>query len=87
MEDLQNMAAEIRLRAERRAGELLAEMARTGQRAAKGDQKPMSRKSTLPELGISRNQSSQWQKVAAIPESNPGFPVTVSSNEARHILI
>lgn len=60
---LQNQAAELRLYAERRAGELLAVMEKSGERQAKqkGRPKYVSRRATLPELGISRTQSSKWQ--------------------------
>jgi hypothetical protein len=57
-------AIEIRIRAERRCGELLAEM----ERAKRGRPAKMSRATTLSDFGISRDQSSRWQKLAAIPE-------------------
>lgn len=71
----QNMIAEIKLRAERRAGELLAEMPK-----AKGGQpyqeqptgntvKPVETTTpTLTDLGISKAQSSRWQSIASLPE-------------------
>ena len=64
--EMQNMAAEIRLRAERRAGQLLVEMRETGQRQAKdrGRPKKLSGTSTLPQLGLTRDQSSKWQQLA-----------------------
>ena len=64
--EMQNMAAEIRLRAERRAGQLLVEMRETGQRQAKdrGRPKKLSGTSTLPRLGLTRDQSSKWQQLA-----------------------
>jgi hypothetical protein len=63
---LQNQAAEIRIRAERRAGELLFDMQTTGQRQAKerGRPKKVSSPTTLPTLGITRDQSSKWQRLA-----------------------
>lgn len=70
---MQNMAAEIRLRAERRAGELLREMEKNpgGQPAHKGPtglpKAPVGRP-TLKELRISKKQSSTWQSLAAAPE-------------------
>jgi hypothetical protein len=67
--------AQIRIRAERRAGALLREMAKNGQRATRGQgsvgrsgRKVMSHAATLPQHGISRDQSSDWQKLATIPE-------------------
>lgn len=60
---LQNQAAELRLYAERRAGELLTTMEKSGERQAQKKGRPnyMYRRATLPELGISRVQSSKWQ--------------------------
>ena len=63
--DVIRKAEEIKLRAERRAGELLKETAKHG-----GDRKSKSRSQggTLIEIGITKNQSSKWQKIANIPE-------------------
>jgi N6-adenosine-specific RNA methylase IME4 len=68
-------ATEIRMRAERRAGELLIEMEERGERAQPGDKesgrgkKPLSRP-TLADLGINKTQSSRWQKLAALDDSH-----------------
>jgi len=58
-------AEEIKLRAERRAGELLKEEIKSG-----GDRKSKSRSkaTTLIDMGVSKDQSSKWQKIANIPE-------------------
>lgn len=73
----QNMIAEIKLRAERRAGELLQEMEKaTGTR---GDipekvtggrimRPPVQDVPTLAEVGITKSQSSRWQAIATVPE-------------------
>lgn len=60
---MQNQCAEITLRAERRAGEMLAdnESIHAGGGA-------LSHDTTLPDLGISKDQSSNWQKIAGMPE-------------------
>ena len=66
-------ATEIKVRAERRAGEMLAQMPKaTG---AKGIgtsavlHEDRTQPLTLAELDISKNESSRWQKLAAIPEA------------------
>jgi len=58
-------AEEIKLRAERRAGELLGETVNHG-----GDRKTESRSNdtTLNDIGVTKDQSSKWQKIASIPE-------------------
>jgi hypothetical protein len=69
--DMQNWAAEIRVRAERRAGEILLEMTKSGERDAGkgGDRKSQSHASTvkLSDLGISKDHASRWQRLAEIP--------------------
>lgn len=64
--ELQNQAAEIRIRAERRAGELLVNMQTSGERQARerGRPRKVSSSTTLPRLGITRDQSSKWQRLA-----------------------
>lgn len=63
-------ATEIKVRAERRAGEMLAEMQKHNGGRPNGN--PSHRATGLPptltDLGISRDQSSRWQKLAAVPE-------------------
>jgi len=58
--ELQNTAAEIKLRAERKAGETLAKTLKRG-----GD--PKSHDVTLLDLGVSKMQSSRWQAIANVP--------------------
>ena len=79
--ELIEYATEIRLRAERRAGELLAGMEKAkgtrGQARGSTDGsggiilEPLENDNppTLAEMGISKKQSSQWQKLAGLGES------------------
>ena len=69
--DLEHGAAVARVRAERKCGELLAEMD-----MAKGNQHVNSARSqrtteqpkTLTDMGISKDQSSKWQQLAKVPD-------------------
>jgi hypothetical protein len=67
-----NRAVRIRIRAERRAGQLLAQMKGRDERAKQGgDRKSNLTDSSLivlDDLGISYYQASRWQKLAQIPE-------------------
>jgi hypothetical protein len=74
--ELIGYATEIRMRAEIRAGELLAEMKRRGERAKAGDAgggtdgrgaRP-SVSPKLSDLGVTKTQSSRWQQMAAMPK-------------------
>ncbi len=68
--EMQNNCAEIKLRAERRAGELLQETDKNGGGRPKKTSNTMLQVSlpTLMELGLTRMQSSRWQTIANIPE-------------------
>jgi hypothetical protein len=62
--EAERQACEIRLRAERKCGELLGEQLEHG-----GDRRSSSAGSNLKlrDMNISGDQSSQWQRLAAIP--------------------
>jgi hypothetical protein len=63
--DIQNRAAEVKLRAERQAGKLLSAISlRGGDRRSKNHGERLK----LDDLGISRNQSTRWQLEARVPE-------------------
>lgn len=75
--EMQNMACEIRLRAERRAGQLLLDMEKN--HGTRGDGRPRkdgtkSRRSSgttayppkLEDIGVTKDQSSKWQRLALL---------------------
>lgn len=83
--DAERKASEVRIRAERRAGELLIEMKQNGQRHSganpgpgRGNDKGVARHDTLSGIGITRDQSSKWQQLAAIPKAEFERAVTGS---------
>lgn len=64
--DVQNNATEIKLLAEKRAGELLATTMQHG-----GDRKSRSPNAILKlkDIGVNPGQSARWKKIASVPES------------------
>jgi len=64
---VQNRAAELKLRAERKAGELLASLKLRG-----GDRKSNVHRDRLKlhDLGITQNQSKRWQREASVPDED-----------------
>lgn len=70
--DIQNDAAEIKIRAERKAGELLSGMAERGERdpGKGGNRRSQFHDGTvkLNNLGIERKQSMRWQRMARLGE-------------------
>ena len=77
---MQNKCAEIKIRAERRAGELLKDMKETGEREQQGGDRTKARSQdvillepepkTLDELNITPMQSHRWQTLADMPVNN-----------------
>lgn len=91
-------ATEIRVRAERRAGEMLAAQKEAGMMnvGAKGNPggqgAPIVRYATstaqaptLADLGITKNQSSRWQKLAAIPDAKFELAVDAAKEVAHEV--
>lgn len=81
----QNMIAEIKLRAERRAGELIKELPKN--EGGRPEKTPaivsVVSSPTLAELGISHKQSSRFQAIAAIPE--PVFEAQILETKAANM--
>lgn len=66
-------ATEIKVRAVRKAGEMLAESKKNGARDAGGrgrriESRDATQIPTLQQIGISRDKSSRWQKMAKMPQ-------------------
>lgn len=86
------MATEIKLRAERRTGELLQEMQKvngargTGSNQHRKVESPREYPTTkLSDLGISKNESSTWQKLAKIPEAEFEKRLNVAKENLEHL--
>lgn len=76
--EAERQACEIRLRAERKCGQLLADMEKAkgsaqpgiGRRGMQSSDVTALPQQTLTGLGISKQQSSDWQKLAAVPDAD-----------------
>jgi len=89
-------AAEIRMRAEIRVGELLAEMQKNkgtrgqlhGRDSSGGRMKtpPEDATPTLSDLSITKTQSSRWQKLAALSESEQEAKIEHAKQRAEAVL-
>jgi hypothetical protein len=85
-------ATEIRMRAERRAGELLAEMDKNkgargagpgrGKKAVAARDRLLDTTPKLSDLGVSKTQSSRWQRFAALDDET--FETRVIAEKKRH---
>lgn len=81
--ETQNAAAEIRLRAERKAGEMLRKMEkRNGARDGKRTDTMSAR---LSDIGITHSQSSRWQLTANVAESE-FIRIVAECNETKEEL-
>lgn len=76
--EIQNAAAEIKIRAERRAGELIKVMPKSKGAATPKRTSPEPTRShdeiasapSLKDMGIDHNQASRWQSIASVPEED-----------------
>lgn len=82
--EMQNDIAEIKLRAERRAGELLRDMPKavaSGSNQHEERLRDATEPPTLADLGIEKTQSHRWQAIADVPE--PVFEQHIETVKAR----
>lgn len=67
--DMERRACSVRLRAEKECGKRLAEMdMATGNQYVNSAKSPDTTKQTLSDIGISKDQSSKWQRLAQVPD-------------------
>lgn len=89
-------ATEIKVRAERRAGEMLALAKKNGELASPqtgvvfGANKHLSTDSTsapktLSDLGVSKDQSQRWQALAAMPDEHFETAVATAKESAGQV--
>ncbi len=85
--DMANWAAEIRIRAERRMGEMLREQDKNKGGTAEKESYPShdasSRTPTLKEVGITHSESSRAQKIASVPEDE--FEAVIAEHKEKSI--
>lgn len=83
------LATEIRVRAERKAGQMLAQMPKaTGAKGIGPIAVVMNDRNhspTLKDLGISKDQSSRWQKLAAVPDDKFEQAVAAAKEVAAEV--
>jgi hypothetical protein len=84
--ELSNMVAEQKLRTQRILGELIKDGQQKGEIAGKGESKYNSLitdndKRTIPEIGLSHNQSSAFKAIAEIPEEQ--FEEFITEKKAK----
>ena len=79
-----NAAMEVKLRIDRKSGELLRGMEKVGHRPKKGDSvQPFSE--SLEAMGIAKHESHRWQKIAAIPEDEFTAYVSEFTDEKKEL--
>jgi hypothetical protein len=83
-------ATTIRLRAERRAGEILIDMKETRERDPGGRNKrielhPETQLPTLTDLGVTKTQSFRWRKLAELPPNDFDKTLVRSSKRSRRV--
>jgi hypothetical protein len=90
-------ATEIKVRAERKAGAMLTEMAARGERAKQGDgpkfdpanssiaELATDKPKTLAELGVSKRESHRWQSLAGMTEEHFETAVATAKDTAGQV--
>ena len=76
--DAERQAIEIRIRAERKVGQMLRDMDKN---AGAAQPTRSSDTTTLEDMGISKDQSSKWQRLAAVPDDE--FEQALADTDTR----
>lgn len=81
-----DVAKEAQLRAERRAGEFLADgIQRGGDRKSKLHDATLNNSVKLEDIGIEKTQSSRWQSIASIPEDKFEHFIAERRNDGKEL--
>jgi hypothetical protein len=89
--ELIQFATEIKVRAERRCGELLTSSAMNGERATRerhgrgGQVAACDQPPTLAEMGLTKDQSSRYQQLAAMPDAHFETAVATAKDTAGQV--
>lgn len=85
--EIQNRCAEIKIRAERRAGELLAEVPRStaGRRVKNSTHAGGNFATTLKEHGIPPTTAERWQEIASIDEDTFEAEIAKTKGEKKEL--
>ena len=84
--EIQNEAATIKLEAERKAGVVLAQLAKNKGQIRRGRSlEPRSKVPTLADMGVSKSESHRWQLQAAVPEKRFSEYVQAQQNSSKEI--
>ena len=88
--EAERQCREIRLRAERRAGELSAKIEKAAGRPGKNNSphcaENLSKQTALENIGISTQQASEWERLAAMPKDEFEISLRTSGASARTII-
>lgn len=84
-QDLILWATEIKVRAERRAGEMLNEAAARGEMAKRGRPAAENKPATLSDLGIYDTQAKRWKQLAAMPAEHFETAVATARESAGQV--
>lgn len=82
---MQNQCAEMKIRAERRGGELLGEQEKHKGAATPSHDKRALFLPKLKDLGIDHNQSHRWQQIASVPEEKFEEHIVVTKEQGKEL--